>query len=81
MDYRVALLIDSENVSYKYIDDIINEIAKYGKLVIARFYGDINAISKEWRQKALDFAIRPVHQYNVAVGKNASDIEMSLDAL
>jgi uncharacterized protein (TIGR00288 family) len=81
MDYRVALIIDSENVSYKYIDDIVNEIAKYGKLVIARFYGDINAISKEWRDKAMEYAIKPVHQYNVAVGKNASDIEMSLDAL
>lgn len=81
MDYRVALIIDSENVSHKYIDDIVNEIAKYGKLVIARFYGDINAISKDWREKAQNYAIKPVHQYNVAVGKNASDIEMSLDAL
>ena len=40
MDYKIALLIDSENVSYKYIDYVINETAKYGKLVIARFYGD-----------------------------------------
>jgi len=81
MDYKIALLIDSENVSYKYIDYVINEIAKYGKLVIARFYGDINAISKEWRQKAQDYAIKPVHQYNYATGKNGSDMEMSLDAL
>lgn len=81
MDYKIALLIDSENVSYKYIDFVVNEIAKYGKLVIARFYGDINAISKEWRQKAQDYAIKPMHQYNYATGKNGSDMEMSLDAL
>lgn len=81
MDYKIALLIDSENVSYKYIDYVVNEIAKYGKLVIARFYGDVNAISKEWRQKAQDYAIKPVHQYNYATGKNGSDMEMSLDAL
>lgn len=74
MDYRVALIIDSENVSYKYIDDIVNEIAKYGKLVIARFYGDINAISKEWRDKAMEYAIKPVHQYNVAVGDDWQSI-------
>ena len=53
MDSRVALLIDSENVSDTYIEDIIKEVPKYGKLVIARFYGDINTISKKWSEKQL----------------------------
>ena len=75
MDYRVALIIDSENVSYKYIDDIVNEIAKYGKLVIARFYGDINAISKEWRDKAMEYAIKPVNIMLLSVRMHP-DIEM-----
>lgn len=81
MDNRVALLIDSENVSDVYLEDIIKEIPKYGKLVIARFYGDINKISSKWRDKALDFAIKPYHQYNYASGKNAADMAMALDAL
>jgi len=81
MNSRVALLIDSENVSDIYIEDIMKEIPKYGKLVIARFYGDINKISKSWQDKAVDFAIKPYHQYNTASGKNAADMDMALDAL
>jgi len=81
MDSRVALLIDSENVSDTYIEDIIKEVPKYGKLVIARFYGDINTISKKWSEKAINYAIKPYHQYNIASGKNAADMDMALDAL
>jgi len=79
-EYKIALMIDSENVSHKYIKSVINEIAKYGKIVIARFYGDINNLSKDWHRTAQDYAIKPVHQYNVAAGKNAADMAMALDA-
>ncbi|PKK93112.1 MAG: hypothetical protein CVV61_06340 [Tenericutes bacterium HGW-Tenericutes-6] len=79
-DYKIALMIDSENVSPKYIHSVINEISKYGRIVIARFYGDINKLSKDWHKTAQDFAIKPVHQYNVATGKNAADLAMALDA-
>jgi len=79
-EYKIALLIDSENVSPKYIKSVMNEIAKYGKIVIARFYGDINNLSKDWHRTAQDHAIKPVHQYNVATGKNAADMALALDA-
>ncbi|MDO9629221.1 MAG: NYN domain-containing protein [Acholeplasmataceae bacterium] len=79
-EYKIALMIDSENVSHKYIKSVMNEIAKYGKIVIARFYGDINNLSKDWHKTAQDNAIKPVHQYNVAIGKNAADMAMALDA-
>ncbi len=79
-EYKIALLIDSENVSPKYIKSVMNEIAKYGKIVIARFYGDVNNLSKDWHKTAQDNAIKPVHQYNVAIGKNAADMAMALDA-
>ncbi len=79
-EYKIALMIDSENVSPKYIKSVMNEIAKYGKIVIARFYGDVYNLSKEWHKTAQDYAIKPVHQYNVAIGKNAADMAMALDA-
>lgn len=79
-EYKIALMIDSENVSPKYIKSVMNEIAKYGKIVIARFYGDVYNLSKEWHKTAQDYAIKPVHQYNVAAGKNAADMAMALDA-
>ena len=79
-NYKIGLMIDSENVSHKYIKSVMNEISKYGKIVIARFYGDINNLSKDWHKTAQDYAIKPVHQYNVASGKNAADMAMALDA-
>ena len=81
MDYNVALMIDAENVGSKYIDQIMKEISKYGRIVIARFYGDIFKLSKEWKDKVMDHAIKPMHQFNVAYGKNAADMEMALDAM
>lgn len=81
MDSRVALLIDSENVSYKYIEDIIKEAANYGSLVVSRFYGDITKLANEWKNKAQEYAIKPMHQFNVATRKNAADMEMALDAI
>jgi len=79
-EYKIALLIDSENVSHKYVKSVINEIAKYGRIVIARFYGNIQMLSGEWHQTALNFAIKPMHQYFVASAKNAADMAMALDA-
>lgn len=81
MDSKIAMMIDSENVGYQYIEEIIKETSKYGKLVISRFYGDISSLSKQWKEKAVNLAIKPVHQYNVASGKNAADMEMALDAI
>jgi len=81
MDSKVALMIDSENVGHQYIEDVLRETSKYGKLVISRFYGDISNLSKQWKEKAVNLAIKPMHQYNVAAGKNAADMEMALDAI
>ena len=79
-DYKIALLIDSENVSAKYVEAVLNETSKYGTLVISRFYGDITNSSEEWKNVALKYALKPMHQYNVASGKNAADMAMALDA-
>jgi uncharacterized protein (TIGR00288 family) len=80
-EFKIALLIDSENVRHQYIESVLNEISKYGKIVIQRFYGNINQLSKEWEEKSKNFAIKPVHQFNVASGKNAADMALALDAL
>jgi uncharacterized protein (TIGR00288 family) len=80
-EYKIALLIDSENVRHQYIEPVLNEISKYGKIVIQRFYGNMNILSKEWEEKSKNFAIKPVHQFNVASGKNAADMALALDAL
>jgi len=80
-DYKIALMIDAENIPIKYVKAVMKEMAKYGRIVIARFYGDVYKASKEWHQTALDFAIKPMHQYQVANAKNAADMALALDAL
>lgn len=37
---RYALLIDSDNVSAKYIDTIFDELADRGMVTVRRIYGD-----------------------------------------
>ena len=37
---RYALLIDSDNVSAKYIKPILDELSKYGNVTYKRIYGD-----------------------------------------
>lgn len=39
-DSKIALLIDADNVSAKYIQGILSELSKYGKITIRRMYGD-----------------------------------------
>ncbi len=78
---RIALLIDAENVPVTRMKAVIKEMAKYGTAITSRFYADIKKIGEDWQRISAEFAIRPVHQYNVAAKKNAADMAMSLDAL
>lgn len=78
---KVALLIDAENISIKYIEAVIKEVAKYGKLIISRYYGDVSKLNKDWVEKAIDYAIKPMHQNHVSSQKNAADMALTLDAV
>lgn len=79
---RLALLIDAENTSSKYIDAIISELKKYGVITYQRMYGDFtNSALADWHRKALNHAIVPIQQPRYASGKNASDIMLVIDAM
>jgi hypothetical protein len=39
-DKRYAVLIDSDNISSKYISNILDEMTKYGVITYKRIYGD-----------------------------------------
>lgn len=79
---RLALLIDAENTSSKYIDAIISELKKYGVITYQRMYGDFtNPSLADWHRKALNHAIVPIQQPRYSSGKNASDIMLVIDAM
>ncbi len=78
---RLALLIDSDNVSAKYASFILSEAAKFGELTYKRIYGDWEKGSNGWHYPALNNSIMPVQQTTYITGKNATDFSMIIDAM
>lgn len=79
---NIALLIDGENISYKYIDTIFDELKEYGNVTIRKLYGDLsNEQTKPWVAPIQKYAIIPVQQYQNSVGKNSSDMALVIDAM
>lgn len=81
-DKNIALLIDAENISPKYIEIIIDEANKYGKINYRRVYGDWTTPQlNPWKQKMNEFGLTPVQQYAYTSGKNSSDFTLIIDAM
>ena len=81
-DLNIALLIDSDNVSPRYISGILSELSKYGKITIRRMYGDWSQDRlHSWMKCSSRFSLTPVMQPNNTPGKNASDIGLIIDAM
>ncbi|MBD5130784.1 MAG: NYN domain-containing protein [Ruminococcaceae bacterium] len=78
---KLALLIDSDNVSAKYAQFIIAEASKHGELIIKRIYGDWEKSNTGWRIPAMNNSIMPVQQNSYIAGKNATDFSMIIDAM
>ncbi len=82
MSDKIAVLIDSENTSVKYVDVVLKELKQYGDVSVQRMYGDFSRKSmNEWSKKALEYAIVPIHQARYTSTKNASDIMLVIDAM
>lgn len=82
MEKRYALLIDSENISAKYIKPILDELSKYGNVTYKRIYGDwTKSQSASWKEVLLQNSITPIQQFSYTYGKNATDSAMIIDAM
>jgi Fe-S-cluster formation regulator IscX/YfhJ len=81
-DLRLAVLIDADNIPYRLITGILEEIAKYGVPTFKRIYADwTKPHVSGWKTVLLDHAITPVQQYSYTVGKNSSDSALIIDAM
>jgi len=79
---HIALFIDCDNISYKAIEGIINELSKYGVVNIRQAYGNWTKDNlKNWEDKLLEFAIKPIQQFDYTRNKNATDILMTIEAI
>lgn len=78
----IALLIDAENVSPKYIKTIIDEVSMHGTPAYKRIYGDwTSAEMSSWKKVLLEHNLTPIQQFSYTQGKNASDSAMIIDAM
>ena len=81
-NYTIALLIDADNVSYKYMNALYKELIALGKITYKRMYGDFTQpTARGWRQIVNDYAITPVQQFTYTTGKNATDFRIIIDAM
>jgi len=81
-DMKIAVLIDADNVSEKYIKYIIDEISNHGTPTYKRIYGDWTKPQlAPWKNVLLNYSITPIQQYNYTTGKNSSDAALIIDAM
>ncbi len=79
---RVAVLVDCDNVSPEIIDHALRFVAKFGRVVVRRGYGNTGTLAGgRWQAKLVEQAFTPSLQYQYASGKNSADIALALDAM
>ena len=81
-DLKLAILIDADNISPKYVKVILDEAANFGVAACKRIYGDwSDARLNSWKDALLNNSIIPIQQYSYTTGKNATDSAMIIDAM
>ncbi|MDQ7096631.1 NYN domain-containing protein [Desulfosporosinus sp. PR] len=81
-DKKIAVLIDADNVSDKYIKYIFDEISNHGTPTYKRIYGDWTKPQlATWKTVLLNYSITPIQQYSYTTGKNATDSALIIDAM
>lgn len=78
---KLAVLIDSDNVSPKHAQFIMQEAEKYGVPTYKRVYGDWEQGGNGWHNAAINYSIMPVQQTCYVTGKNTTDFSMIIDAM
>lgn len=79
---RVAVLVDCDNVPPEILDHALRFVARFGRVVVRRGYGNSGTLAnKRWQDMLVQQAFTPCLQYQYASGKNTADIALALDAL
>lgn len=80
-DSRVAVLVDCDNTTPEILEYALRVVAKYGRVVLRRGYGNHSTLANKWQEALVRLAFTPCLQYQYAAGKNTSDIALALDAM
>jgi hypothetical protein len=77
---RVALFIDAENASAKYVPDYLKKCSELGKLTIARCYGGPAGL-KKWDKAMAENHLMPMQTPQGGKKENASDFALTIDVV
>ena len=79
---RLAVLIDADNARADHIEQLLVEVAKYGRASVRRAYGDWTSTQlSSWKPHLLQHSIEPIQQFSYTTGKNATDSSLIIDAM
>lgn len=77
---KYAIFIDGDNISPRYLEPILNEVAKDGDILIRRIYGDWTTSNMNgWKDLLLEIPIRTIQQFRN--GSQATDNAIIMDAI
>jgi len=81
-DLKIAVLIDADNVSEKYVRVVFDEVLNHGTATYKRIYGDWTKPQfAKWKDVLLNYSISPIQQYGYTQGKNSTDSALIIDAM
>ena len=78
----IAVLIDADNAQLTKLKAILDEISKFGRIIVKKAFGDWKSPGlKKWEDEIKQLAIKPEQQFAYTKGKNATDIALVIDAM
>ena len=81
-DLKIAVLIDADNVSEKYVKVVFDEVPNHGTATYKRIYADWTKPQfAKWKDVLLNYSISPIQQYGYTTGKNSTDSALIIDAM
>jgi uncharacterized protein (TIGR00288 family) len=80
-EYNIAVYIDGDSISYKYLEQIIKEINLYGNILINNVYADWSMPDRlSLLKEARNYGITTI-QADLIRGKNSTDIKLAVDVM
>jgi uncharacterized protein (TIGR00288 family) len=79
---RIAMLIDGDNAQPANTRGILQILSRYGEVNVRRLYGDFSQGNMpRWSDAIIQNNLQPIHFFNNTSGKNATDINLIVDAM
>ena len=79
---RIAMLIDGDNAQPSNIHGLMQILNRYGDVTVRRLYGDFSQGNMpRWSDAIIQNNLQPMHFFNNTSGKNATDINLIVDAM